>query len=93
MKFIHGNALLLASAVSLSAAVLVAWMSLLAGARVRYLDHLMAFNLLAATMLLLGIAALACSLAGLWRARFRSAPFAAFGFVSLLFLIRLTLDS
>ena len=65
----HSGASLLLSAGSL----LVALVSTLLGRRVNYLDHLPLFNSMAATMLALGVAALAAGVAGTWKSRGRDA--------------------
>lgn len=63
------NASLLLSAGSL----LLAFVSIAAGRRVNYLDHLGAFNAMAAAMLALGAAALVVGAVGTWKSRGRSA--------------------
>lgn len=84
--------LLRLAVISLAVAVVVAGTSMILATRLRLVDHLPLFNALAAAMLAFGIAGLACSVAGAWRARFRRAPIAITGCLSLMFLIRLMLD-
>lgn len=67
------NASLLLSAGSL----FLALVSILLGRRVDYYDHLSAFNLMAAAMLSLGVAAFVVGLVGTWKARGRSVAFLA----------------
>ena len=57
-----------------AAALILAVGSMLLGKRVNYLDHLLAFNLLAASMLVLVVIGLVTAVVSLARSRGRSGP-------------------
>jgi hypothetical protein len=86
------SSILRLATLSLACALVGAAASLALGARVTWYEHLGVFNTLAVIMLALGVAALALSLAGLWRARLRNARLALVACLSLLFLATLVLD-
>ena len=79
------------SVFSLVASIALARLNVYLGTQVNYLDYLSLFNALTIAMLLCGGIAIVMSVAGLWRARFRSIPLALMSLISSAFLILLFL--
>ena len=72
--------------------LLLALVSITIGRRVNYLDHLTLFNLMAAAMLALGVAALAAGVVGTWKSRGRSAAMWLAIAIAILILLQYLLD-
>lgn len=75
----------------LGAAIALARLNIYLGTQVNYLDYLSLFNILTIAMLVSVGVAVSLSIAGLWRARFKSIPLAMMSLTSSVFLILLFL--
>ena len=74
---------------SLVSAIVLTRLNIYLGTLVNYLDYLSLFNALTLAILMCAGIAIILSVAGLWKARFKSIPLALMGMVSSAFLILL----
>jgi len=79
------------SVISLGIAIGLAKLNIYLGTQVSYLDYLSLFNTLTIVMLVFVGVAVLLSMAGLWRARFRSIPLTLMSLASSAFLLLLFL--
>jgi len=79
------------SVISLGIAIALARLNIYLGTQVHYLDYLLFFNALTIAMLMSAGIAMLLSIAGLWRARFKSISLALMSLTPSVFLILLFL--
>ena len=79
------------SILSLGVAIALARLNIYLGTQMNYLDYLSLFNAMTIAMLASVGIAIFLSIAGLWRARFKSIPLALMSLVSFTFLVLLFL--
>ena len=79
------------SVFSLIIAYILIQLNIYLGSQVNYLDYLSLFNGLTVAVLTFVVIAVAISLAGLWRARFKSIPLLVMSLISSAFLLLLFL--